>query len=262
MQDLHTSRPTQTLAIESISGPHFHPRDLNSSMPTAATPVKTAPVVTVQAEDLFDSGAFNVEAINQMTRSRTESQVPSPLVHGSSSVSSPRMDSDPRVTRMKRVLDQAYGSTSGSLHYQRSVTHSHRSADIEFITNIAHMCGQGVDYQANLARWRAREELRIRNIRTLDILAARAQSMGNGQQADTRSVKPASLPDQVLVDYLHMRHILRNGGGRYLPRYPEAQRLAYDKTPTVYSQVNPPRNPIQNNPQANPQAHQSAHRHI
>ena len=79
---------------------------------------------------------------------------------------------------------------------------------------------------------------RVKRPSSLDMRAARSFNA----RAGSLPPDPCSYTEQMITNYLHMRQILANGGGSYKPHlWPEPQRNPpWDKTPTVYSQVNPP----------------------
>ena len=71
--------------------------------------------------------------------------------------------------------------------------------------------------------------------------AHRPGGLASRGAADARAgslpTDPFSLTEQMIANYFQVRQILLNS---YPHRWPEPQRNAWDRTPTVYSQVNPP----------------------
>ena len=189
MQDLQASPPD--LPFESISSPEQVPG--SSSLTTALN--KTIPVLQVTVidsiEDLFASGDFKIEADNAVEKITSKTRLPPTITRMPSTLSrgyhlESLMESDPQGVRMRRALNQSSATGSAPTSPRkasdstRARSHSQHRAFVEGIERIAHMHGQGVpDYEANLARWKAGEEKRMRT----------------------------------WTNYMHIRKVLANGGG-------------------------------------------------
>ena len=208
--------------------------------------------LNVSIEDLFASGEFKIEADRAVEKisarlTPTITRMPSTLSRGSNLASATLIKSDPQGTGMRSAINQASASPNRASGYlptsdalassaisaspdgafglpqAGSDAHSQHRAFIDSIERIARMYGQGVpDYQANLTRWKAGEERRMRNMEISDGILSKSH--------------PDLWPEPQ-----------RNPPWDKTPTVYSQVNPPWDKTPTVYSQVNPPFTPSRGN---------------
>jgi hypothetical protein len=187
----HLITLTDSNFAKSLSGPNFDLPSLDSLPPPAARQFSLVPAQT--------ASTFK------------------PIRDSRSTSSYSGVESDPMVSRMKRILKEAYASTPGSPS-ARSVTQSQKALnDVEDIVRVANMCFKGTGYVEDKFDHCKTKKLGLGNIRTLDMLAAKA---AESAQASSSKLVPRSQPttsEELITNYLHMRYLLSNGGGRYLP---------------------------------------------
>ena len=191
----HLITLTDSNFAKSLSGPNFDLPSLDSLPPPATRQFSLVPAQTAS-----------------MTASTFK-----PIRDSRSTSSYSGVESDPMVSRMKRILNEAYASTPGSPS-ARSLTQSQKALnDVEDIVRVANMCFKGTGYVEENFDHSKSKKMGLGNIRTLDMLAAKA---AESAQASSSKLVPRSQPttsEELINNYLHMRYLLSNGGGRYLP---------------------------------------------